>query len=113
MQRHALLPSAIIALLAAWPKARSADDATDEAVKKYKEALKGEWQMTSRIENGVPSEAEVIKKRTITFEGDKYTVRNGEAIFAQVTYKIDPTKKPAWLDITFIVPEDTNPDKGI
>jgi uncharacterized protein (TIGR03067 family) len=68
--------------------------------------------MTSRIEDGTPSEAEVIKKRTIVFEGDKYTVKDGATVFAEVTYKLDLSKKPAWLDIDFISPK-YDPDKGI
>jgi uncharacterized protein (TIGR03067 family) len=74
--------------------------------------LKGQWQMTSRIESGVPTAPEVIENRTITFDGDKYTVRDGEKVFAEVAYELDLTKKPVWLDITFIFPK-ADPDKGI
>jgi uncharacterized protein (TIGR03067 family) len=113
MQRCFVLISAVACLLVSGIHATSAEDAKDEALKKFKEALKGEWKMTSRIEDGVPSAAEVIEKRTIAFEGEKYTVRDGDDIFAEVIYRIDPAKKPAWLDITFIKPKDGAPDKGI
>ena len=110
MSRFVLLASALIALVVSGPHARSADDANEEAVKRFKEALQGKWQMTSRITDGVPSEAELIKIRTVTFVGDSYTVRDGEKIISEVSYKIDLTKKPAWLDV---VAEGEEPGKGI
>jgi len=109
MSRFILLASALIALVVSGPHARSADDAKDEAVKRFKEALQGKWQMTSRIVDGVPSEAEAIKSMTVTFVGDSYTLKSGEKTLSEVSYKIDPTKKPAWLDA---VAEVEEPGKG-
>jgi uncharacterized protein (TIGR03067 family) len=110
MSRRLLLASAFIALVFAGPHARSADDAKDEAVKRFAEALQGKWQMTARIQDGVPSEAELIKKRTVTFEGDKYTVRDGVEVVGELSYKVDPARKPAWFDVT---PKDGDPARGI
>jgi uncharacterized protein (TIGR03067 family) len=66
--------------------------------------------MTSRIHDGVPSEAELIKNRTVTFEGDTYTVRDGLTVVGELSYKVDPAKKPAWLDVA---PKDGDSGKGI
>ena len=110
MLRHALLTSALLALAVTGAHARSADDEKDEAVKKFKEALQGKWQMTARIEDGVPSEAELIKNRTVVFEGDNYTVQDGGKVISELSYKVDPAKKPAWFDVT---PKDGTPAKGI
>jgi uncharacterized protein (TIGR03067 family) len=100
MSRHVLLASALTALVVGGPHTRSADDAKDEVVKRFKEALQCKWQMTARIQDGVPSEAELIKNRTVTFEGDNYTVRDGVTVVGELSYKVDPAKKPAWLDVT-------------
>jgi len=110
MLRHTLLTSALLALAVTGAHARSADDEKDEAVKKFKEALQGKWQMTARIEDGVPSEAELIKNRTVVFEGDNYTVQDGGKVISELSYKVDPAKKPAWFDVT---PKDGTPAKGI
>ena len=110
MSRHPLLASALFALVVAGTTARSADDEKDQAVKRFKDALQGKWQMTSRIQDGVPSEAELIKKRTVTFEGDNYTVRDGVEVVGELSYKVDLAKKPAWFDVT---PKDGETAKGI
>ena len=111
MSRHVLLASALLALAGAGPHAWSAEAEKDKAVKQFKESLQGRWQMTSRIQDGVPSEAKLIKNRTVVFVGDEYTVRDGEKTVSELSYKIDPTKKPAWLDV---VPKDAKDgDAGI
>ena len=110
MSRHAVRASALLALAVLGTHARSADDAKDEAVKRFKESLQGKWQMTSRVQDGVPSEAELVKNRTVTFEGDKYTVRDGDKVVGELSYKVDPAKMPAWFDVT---PNNTDYAKGI
>src|SRR5262249_11332178 len=92
--------SVFLALVVAGTHGRSADDAKDDPVKRFKEALQGKWQMTSRIQDGVPSEVDLVKNRTVTFEGDKYTVRDGDEIIGELSYKVDAAKKPAWFDVT-------------
>ena len=110
MSRYALRAWAFVMIAVVVSHARSADDAKDEAVKRFKESLQGKWQMTSRVQDGVPSEAELVKNRTVTFEGDKYTVRDGERIVGELSYKVDPAKKPAWFDVT---PNNADYAKGI
>jgi uncharacterized protein (TIGR03067 family) len=110
MSRHAVRASALLALAVLGTHARSADDAKDEAVKRFKESLQGKWQMTSRVQDGVPSEAELVKNRTVTFEGDKYTVRDGDKVVGELSYKVDPAKKPSWFDVT---PNNADFAKGI
>jgi uncharacterized protein (TIGR03067 family) len=110
MSKHTLLASAFLALAVAGAHGRSADDAKDDAVKRFKDALQGKWQMTSRIQDGVPSEADLVKNRTVTFEGDKYIVRDGDNVIGELTYKVDPAKKPAWFEVT---PDGGETVKGI
>jgi uncharacterized protein (TIGR03067 family) len=99
MSRHAVFASALLALVISGTPARSADVQQTEAAKRFNEALQGKWQMTSRLQDGVPSEPELIKNRTVTFEGDKYIIRDGEKVIAEPNYKVDPSKSPAWLDV--------------
>jgi uncharacterized protein (TIGR03067 family) len=102
MSKHPLFALVLIVLVGAGSRARSADREKDQAVKQFKESLQREWQMTSRIQ---PSEAKLIKNRTVIFVGDEYTVRDGEKTISALSYKIDPTTKPAWLDV---IPKDAN-----
>lgn len=110
MSRIAFLSCVGAALAVAVPLARATDDANDKAVKRFKAALQGKWQMTARVQGGEPSEADLIKKRSVTFEGDKYTVRDDSETLGELDYKIDPGKKPAWLDVTT---KEGNSGKGI
>jgi uncharacterized protein (TIGR03067 family) len=108
MSRYAVRASVLLTLAVLGTHARSADK--DEAVKRFKEALQGKWQMTSRVQDGVPSEAELVKNRTVTFEGDKYIVRDGDKIVGELSYKVDPAKMPALFDVT---PNNADYAKGI
>jgi uncharacterized protein (TIGR03067 family) len=94
----ALLATVMITLFMG-PRVRSFDD-REMTPEQFQEALKGEWQMTSRIEDGEPTEAQVVKNRTFIFETGKYSIRDAGKARIEATYKIDPTKKPAWFDIT-------------
>ena len=110
MSKHTLLASAFLVLAVAGTHGRSADDAKDDAVKRLKESLQGKLQMTARIQDGEPSEADLVKNRTVTFEGDKYIVRDGDNVIGELSYKVDPAKKPAWFEVT---PEGGETAKGI
>jgi uncharacterized protein (TIGR03067 family) len=112
MHRHLFLLALAIGLSGGVQHSRSAEAGKDEAAKKLIAALQGKWQMTSRIQDGVASEKKLIKYRTMTFEGDKFTLRDGDKVYGKVAYKINAAKKPAWIDTRFIDP-DTGSDEGI
>jgi uncharacterized protein (TIGR03067 family) len=99
-----------VALFVVSPAARPADDKADEAVKKFKESLQGKWQMSVRVQDGTTSDVDLVKKRSVTFDGDKYILKDEDKVLAEVTYKVDPSKKPAWFDLT---PAEGTPFKGI
>jgi uncharacterized protein (TIGR03067 family) len=96
MNARSLVVSLALTLLVAVGAAVAQDA---EGEKKFVESLQGKWQMISRIQDGAPSDEAIVKKRTATFEGKGYIVRDGEEIFSEITYKLDLSKKPAWLDI--------------
>lgn len=75
--------------------AAARDDKTD--AKKEFEKLKGVWKFTSMEMDGkvVPKGDDLP---TITFEGDKFTVKAGGAVVQAGTQTLDPSKKPFAVD---------------
>lgn|SRR5262245_8367 len=71
-----------------------ADDADKE-----KEKLQGAWQPITAIERGKEQTKEELKDRKITFKGDQITVKHGDKVH-EVTFKLDPSKKPKEIDVT-------------
>jgi len=49
-----------------------------------------------------------FKGMTVTFEGDKYTVKKGDEVIQAATQKLDPSKSPKTLDGTVA----EGPNKG-
>jgi uncharacterized protein (TIGR03067 family) len=70
--------------------------------KKIGEAIKGKWQMTSRVDDGVVTPAEVVKRRTMTIEADKYSIYEGNNLWVRCAYKLDGSKKPPWFQATIL-----------
>jgi uncharacterized protein (TIGR03067 family) len=99
-----------IGLSLSFSKTGWSDDEKEAAVKKYVESLQGEWQMISRVDDGEESPKDLVNSRTTTFKSNKYVVKNGEEVFVEVTYKVDPGKDPVWIDITY---EDGDVHKGL
>jgi uncharacterized protein (TIGR03067 family) len=91
--RHTFLSLALLILLV--QSARPEDDPEPSV------PLKGKWQQITRVENGQPSDQALIRRRTITFEKNKYTLRDGDQAIAELTIVIDRSKRPAHLDATF------------
>jgi uncharacterized protein (TIGR03067 family) len=100
MQKRVLFAVAVFIALGVFASAGAADKAADEAVKKEMTALKGEWKLVSRVQNGTETAAETIKNRAITFEDGKYTLRDGKDIVVEATFTIDPSKDPKVFDLT-------------
>jgi uncharacterized protein (TIGR03067 family) len=76
-----------------------ADDPKADAIKKETAKLQGTWKFVSM-------EVEVNKKPgghfnryTVVLKRDQWTVFEGNKIAAQVTFKLDPTKKPKTIDL--------------
>jgi uncharacterized protein (TIGR03067 family) len=47
-----------------------------------------------------------LAKQTITFAGDKWTVRQGDKVIQAGTHKFDPAKKPPQVDAVVTEGED-------
>src|SRR5262249_4397166 len=76
-------------------------------------SLNGVWQMITRIQDGTPSDDDLIKNRTVTFDKDKYSIHDRQQLTVQLSYKIDWSKKPPTIDCTFVIPNGGGNDVGI
>ena len=91
MKWHALLALGVGLLIAA--DAPKEDDARQE-LKKFE----GTWRLLSGEDDGKKLSGEALKSARLTVEGDRHTVRVGEATY-KGTHKLDPTKRPKAIDI--------------
>lgn len=88
-----------------------AADAKDDAVKAAKAKLKGSWSLVSLEESGKKQPFPEGAKMSLVFQDDKVIMQSAfgdKKDSKEATYVIDPTKKPATIDIT---PAD-GPEKG-
>src|SRR5206468_4382173 len=107
MRMYVLAVAVILGLLLLGGPARSADP-QEETIKRFIEALKGEWQMTSRVDNGVATDEKMVRNRIMIFEADRYLVRDAGKVSIEATYRVDPARKPTWFDIVLAA----GPSKG-
>lgn len=85
----------ITALAASGPLQGGGGKETGESVLKQ---LQGTWKFIAQEMDGKPRPAEDLKNLTITFTGDKWSVRmDGKEVQAG-THKFDPSKKPGQID---------------
>jgi len=83
-----------------------ADDKAD--VEKELKKFEGTWTVESVAAGGMEIPIDNFKGMTVTFEGDKYTVKMGDQVIQVATQKLDPSKSPKTLDGTVA----EGPDKG-
>jgi len=83
-----------------------ADDKAD--VEKELKKFQGTWTFESVEAGGKEVPAAELKGMTVTFEGDKYTVKKGDEVIQAATQKLDPSKSPKALDVTVA----EGPNKG-
>jgi uncharacterized protein (TIGR03067 family) len=75
-----------------------ADEKAD--VEKELKKFQGTWTFESVEAGGKEVPAAEFKGITVTFEGDKYTVKKGDEVIQAATQKLDPSKSPKTLDVT-------------
>jgi uncharacterized protein (TIGR03067 family) len=93
---------AIVSLSAGVRSPAADGNANEETVAKELQAFKGTWRMSSKEEDGKKFGEEEIKDVILTNDGSgKSSVRRGDKVIAEATVKLDPTKKPKTIDITF------------
>jgi uncharacterized protein (TIGR03067 family) len=92
MSRPVVVLGALV--LAAFGLA-SAEDKKDD-----KTTLQGTWAYESMEWDGKKIAVDQINQTTITFDGDKFTVKVGDKVTMTGTYKFDPAKSPKTVDAT-------------
>jgi uncharacterized protein (TIGR03067 family) len=74
------------------------DDKAD--VEKDLKKLQGTWTFESVEVGGKEEPAADFKGMTVTFAGDKFTVKKGDEVIQVGTEKLDPSKSPKTVDVT-------------
>src|SRR5438128_6538605 len=74
------------------------DDKAD--VEKELKKFQGTWTFESVEAGGKQVSAAEFKGTTVTFEGDKVTVKKGDEVIQVATQKLDPSRSPKTLDVT-------------
>src|SRR5262249_3796434 len=69
-------------------------------VEKELKKFHGTWTFGSVEAGGKEEPAADLKGMTVTFEGDKYTVKKGDEGIQVATQKLDPSKSPKTIDVT-------------
>ena len=77
-----------------------------EAVGNDLEKLQGEWAMVSHVADGELDEALVGAVRVV--DGKEFVMKRNDRVLRGARIKIDATKQPKWIDITFT----QGPEKG-
>jgi uncharacterized protein (TIGR03067 family) len=84
-----------------------ADTQKDDKVKDESNKLQGAWSVTAAERDGMKAPDDEIKKITITIKGDKLIARRTENAgkpeekIYDMSFTIDPTQKPKWMDVTY------------
>lgn len=89
----------------------AADD-KDDAVKKELKNLEGTWKVVAMERDGKQEPDEVAKAPEFTFKGDKIVFKTGDKE-REMTFKIDPTKKPKEIDLGEASAGQVSKGKGI
>jgi uncharacterized protein (TIGR03067 family) len=77
----------------------AADDKADPGAAELKK-VQGTWTFESQEVGGQKVPADQLKAMTITFEGDKFTVKGGDQVMQAGTQKLDPAKKAVDAKVT-------------
>jgi uncharacterized protein (TIGR03067 family) len=87
----------LILFVSGEPGARGDDKAV---VEKELKKFQGVWTFESVAAGGKEIPADGFKGMTVTFEGDRYTVKKGDEVIQVATQKLDPSRSPKAIDVT-------------
>src|SRR5262245_54561172 len=96
---------ALVLTAAGGTGARAGDKAD---VEKELKKFQGTWTVESVEAGGKELPIDLFKGMTVTFEGEKYTVKIGDKVIQTATQKLDPSRSPKTLDGTVA----EGPNKG-
>jgi uncharacterized protein (TIGR03067 family) len=69
-------------------------------VEKELKKFQGTWTFASVEASGKEAPADAFKGMTVSFKGDKYTVKKGDEVIQVGTQKLNPSKSPRTIDVT-------------
>jgi uncharacterized protein (TIGR03067 family) len=102
MRMHSVAVLAIVALFAGARSQAEDGNANEKAVAKDLRAFKGTWRLSSKEVDGKKFGKEEIKDVIGTSDGSgKFSVRRGDKVVGEGTIKLDPTKRPKTIDVTY------------
>jgi uncharacterized protein (TIGR03067 family) len=90
--------SCALGLVISFGSSARADDRGD-LDKEFKK-FQGVWTFASVEAGGKKAPADQLKGATITFAGDKFTVKKGDEVIQAGTQKLDPSRSPRTIDVT-------------
>src|SRR5215208_6258991 len=90
----------------------AADDPPKDA-KKEVEKFQGDWTIVSLENQGQKVAEENVKGTKLTVKGQEWKVTREGTTIADVTFKLDPSKDPKAIDMTFKVNGEDTALKGI
>jgi uncharacterized protein (TIGR03067 family) len=99
MERYAMRFQALGLMFASALMMVAADDPKD-AVKKEYDKFEGTWKMESFTVDGKPTPIETFAQFRMTLTGENFTTVTADGK-TNGTYKVDPSKSPKTIDITF------------
>jgi uncharacterized protein (TIGR03067 family) len=77
-----------------------------DAGKKDQELLQGVWKLIRMEEGGEKAPENVLKAMSIKIAGNKLSVFEKDKVVAELSFKLDPAKKPKAVDFTHLVGDD-------
>jgi uncharacterized protein (TIGR03067 family) len=102
MRRYGVAVLAIVSLFAGLRSQAQDGKANEETVAKELQAFKGTWRLSAKEEDGKKFGEEEIKDIIGTGDGlGKFSVRRGNQVIGEATVKLDPTKQPKRIDVSF------------
>jgi uncharacterized protein (TIGR03067 family) len=92
---------AIVSLFV-WARSQAADGEVKEAVAKDLQAFQGTWRLSAKEVDGKKFSEEAINDVIATNDGSgRFSVRRGDKVIGEGAVKLDPTRKPKAIDVTF------------
>ena len=89
----------------------------DDAVKKEREKMQGDWKVVSSEEDGNPTPDFIVQAVKLTIKGDQISLKGVEDLaerFGKVTFTLDPATTPKIMDFKIVAVKDKdNSHEGI
>jgi uncharacterized protein (TIGR03067 family) len=106
MRRYGGAVLVIFALFAGIRSQAADGEARERAVARDLQLFKGTWRLSAKEEDGKKLSAEEIKDVIGTIDGSgNVSVKRGDKIINEATVKLDPTKQPRMINVTFTAGE--------